>query len=157
MVFWKHILATLLVLHNTANDSKNQKQPSRGVLRKRYSENMQQTYRRTTMLKCDFNKVEKHLLLRTPLDGLSLKSRFGGCGQGFDGCDGSGGLGGFDGLLGFGRFDGFSGFDGLDRFDGLDEFCGFDGFRGFHGLSRFGGFDGFSGFGGFDGISGFDG
>ena len=27
MVFCKHILATLLVLHNTANDSKNQKQP----------------------------------------------------------------------------------------------------------------------------------
>ena len=34
-----------------------QKQPFRGVLRKRCSENMQQIYRRTTMLKCDFNKV----------------------------------------------------------------------------------------------------
>ena len=34
-----------------------QKQPSRGVLKKRYSENMQQIYRRTLMLKCDFNKV----------------------------------------------------------------------------------------------------
>ena len=31
-----------------------QKQPSKSVLRKRCSENMQQTYRRTLMLKCDF-------------------------------------------------------------------------------------------------------
>ena len=56
-----------------------QKQPSRGVLRKRYSENMQQIYGRTTMPKCDFNKVAKkleiccifaeHLFLRTPVDG----------------------------------------------------------------------------------------
>ena len=36
-----------------------QKQPSRGVLRKRCSENMQQIYRRTSMPKCDFNKVAK--------------------------------------------------------------------------------------------------
>ena len=34
-----------------------QKQPYRGVLRKWRSENMQQIYRRTPMLKCDFNKV----------------------------------------------------------------------------------------------------
>ena len=34
-----------------------QKQPSRGVLSKRCSENMQQIYRRTPMPKCDFNKV----------------------------------------------------------------------------------------------------
>ena len=38
-----------------------QKQPSRGVLSKRYSENMQQIYRRTPMLKCDFNKVALQL------------------------------------------------------------------------------------------------
>ena len=31
-----------------------QKQPSRGVLRKRYSENMQQIYMKTPMPKCDF-------------------------------------------------------------------------------------------------------
>ena len=31
------------------------KQPSRSVLRKRCSENMQQIYRRTPMSKCDFN------------------------------------------------------------------------------------------------------
>ena len=36
------------------------KQPSRGVLRKRCSEKMQQIYRRTPMPKCDFNKVTKH-------------------------------------------------------------------------------------------------
>ena len=33
-----------------------QKQPSRGVPRKKCSENMQLTYRRTPMPKCDFNK-----------------------------------------------------------------------------------------------------
>ena len=68
-----------------------QKHPSRGVFRKRCSENIQQTYRRKPMLKCDFNKVAKQLylnhtsawmfsckfaahfpnifFLRTPLDG----------------------------------------------------------------------------------------
>ena len=35
-----------------------QKQPTRGVLKKRCSENMRQIYRRTPMQKCDFNKVE---------------------------------------------------------------------------------------------------
>ena len=40
---------------------KLQKQPPRGVLRKRCSENMQQIYRRTPMPKCDFNKVALHL------------------------------------------------------------------------------------------------
>ena len=39
----------------------HQKQPSRGVLRKRCSENMQQIYRVTFMPKCDFNKVAKQL------------------------------------------------------------------------------------------------
>ena len=34
-----------------------QKQPSRGVLKKRCSENMQQIYWRTPMPKCNFNKV----------------------------------------------------------------------------------------------------
>ena len=38
-----------------------QKQPSRGVLKKRCSENMQQIFRRTPMPKCDFNKVAKQL------------------------------------------------------------------------------------------------
>ena len=35
----------------------SQKQPSRGVLKNRCSENMQQIYMRTLMPKCDFNKV----------------------------------------------------------------------------------------------------
>ena len=38
-----------------------QKQPSRAVLRKRCSENMQQICRRTPMPKCDFNKVTLQL------------------------------------------------------------------------------------------------
>ena len=37
--------------------SRIQKQPSIGVLVKRYSENIQQIYRRTPMPKFDFNKV----------------------------------------------------------------------------------------------------
>ena len=40
---------------------KFQKQPPRGVPRKRSTENMQKIYRRTTMLKFDFNKVAKQL------------------------------------------------------------------------------------------------
>ena len=49
-----------------------QKQPSRGVLTKRCSENMQQIYRRTPMSKCDFNKVSKqhywkHIGMSVPL------------------------------------------------------------------------------------------
>ena len=36
-----------------------QKQPSKSVLRKRYSENMQQIYRTTSMLKCDLNNIAK--------------------------------------------------------------------------------------------------
>ena len=39
-----------------------QKQPSRGVPSKRFSENMQQIYRRTPMPKCDFNKVAKKVV-----------------------------------------------------------------------------------------------
>ena len=38
-----------------------QKQPPRGVQRKRCSEDMQQIYRRTPMPKCDINKVAKQL------------------------------------------------------------------------------------------------
>ena len=38
-----------------------QKQPSRVALKKRCSENMQQIYRRTSISKCDFNKVAKQL------------------------------------------------------------------------------------------------
>ena len=37
------------------------KQPSRAVLRKRCSENMQQIYKKTLMPNCDFNKLAKQL------------------------------------------------------------------------------------------------
>ena len=47
-----HISALIMSLQWTL-----QKQPSRGVLRKRCSENMHQIYRRKPMSKCDFNKV----------------------------------------------------------------------------------------------------
>ena len=46
-----------LVYHNLIS---LHQQPSRGVLRKTCSENMQQIYGRTPMLKCDFNKVALH-------------------------------------------------------------------------------------------------
>ena len=38
-----------------------QKQPPRGIPRKRCSENMQQIYRRTPMPQCNFNKIAKQL------------------------------------------------------------------------------------------------
>ena len=40
----------------------NLEDPSRGVLRKRCSETMQQIYRRTSMPKCGFNKIGKQLV-----------------------------------------------------------------------------------------------
>ena len=40
---------------------KKQKQPTRGVLRKRCSENMHEIYRRTPMPSCNFNKGPKQL------------------------------------------------------------------------------------------------
>ena len=52
----------------TAGFCNKRKQPSRGYLIKRYSENIQQIHRRASMSKCDFNKVALQ---------LSLKSRFG--------------------------------------------------------------------------------
>ena len=54
-----------------------QKQPSRGVFRKRCSENMQQTYRITP--KCDFNEVACNLLKSHFGMGVPqvLKSHFG--------------------------------------------------------------------------------
>ena len=47
----KFILMSFFITFN------KQKQPPRGVLRKRWSENMQQICRRAPMPKCDFNKV----------------------------------------------------------------------------------------------------
>ena len=90
-------------------------------------------------------------------DFFISKRGFGGCGHGFDGCDGLGGFGGFDGFSGFGGFDGLGGFCGFDGFSGFGGFNGFSGLGGFDGLGGFCGFDRFSGFGGFDGFSGFGG
>ena len=47
--------------------SATEKQPPRGILKKRCSENMQQIYRRTPMLKCDFNKA----IFRTPFPKIT--------------------------------------------------------------------------------------
>ena len=47
-----------------------QKKPPRGILRKRCSENIQQIYRRTPMLKCDFNKVAKSAPQREAMNRL---------------------------------------------------------------------------------------
>ena len=45
----------------------SQRQPPRRVPRKRCSENMQQIYRKTPMLKCDFNKA----IFRTPFPKIT--------------------------------------------------------------------------------------
>ena len=70
---WINVLMVCLIFLNYFI----QKQPSRGVLRKRCSENTQQIYRRTPMPKCDFMGgllqicciFSEHLFLRTRLDG----------------------------------------------------------------------------------------
>ena len=51
------IFPSILKTVNTTCKSPSQKQPQRGVPRKRCSENMQQVYRRAPMPKCDLNKV----------------------------------------------------------------------------------------------------
>ena len=59
-----------------------QKQPSRLVLKKRRSENMQQIYRRTPMPKCDLNKVALQIrqipvkLIKNPRLNSEVKWRF---------------------------------------------------------------------------------
>ena len=47
-------IRVVLILQNNLQGSK---QSSRGVLKKKCPENLQQIYRRTPMPKCDFNKV----------------------------------------------------------------------------------------------------
>ena len=55
------------------------------------------------------------LFLEKPIHTrISLKRRFGGCGQGFGGCNGPCGFSGFDGFNEFGGFDGLGGFSGFD-------------------------------------------
>ena len=50
--------------------SQRQKQPFRGVVRKRCSENLQRIYRRTPMPKKDFNKVVKQLYWNCTLEWI---------------------------------------------------------------------------------------
>ena len=69
-----------------------QKQPSRCILKERYSENTQQIYRRAPMPKCDSNKVAKELYWNRTLawvfsckfaayflEQLFLRTPLGGC------------------------------------------------------------------------------
>ena len=58
------IINKLKILCQTFDRSRSncQKQPSKGVLMKGCSNNMQQIYRRTPMPKCDFNKVENNFI-----------------------------------------------------------------------------------------------
>ena len=51
----------IIEFNNRSTKDTLQKQPSRGVIKKSCSENMQQIYRRTPMPKCDFNKVALEL------------------------------------------------------------------------------------------------
>ena len=53
---FSEVVTIYLLGHNSS-----QKQPSKGVLSKRCSENMQQINRITPMPKCDFNKVALQL------------------------------------------------------------------------------------------------
>ena len=50
-------------LLNHLRKGNTQKQPSRGVLTKSFSENMQQIYRRTSKPKCDFNDIAFHKIV----------------------------------------------------------------------------------------------
>ena len=78
--FWKNKFSKILYLYVLPETLKNtffQKQPSRGALKKRCSENMQQIYRRTPMPKCDFNKVALQLYWNHTLAcSILLKLRF---------------------------------------------------------------------------------
>ena len=56
-VFSNHCIVLHLMYLPFEIYSKQQKQPSTCVLKKRFSQNMQQIYRRTPMPKCDFNNL----------------------------------------------------------------------------------------------------
>ena len=51
------LLNVFALNHFMSGNSELQKQPPRGVPRKKCSENIQQIYRKTPMLKCNFNKA----------------------------------------------------------------------------------------------------
>ena len=56
-IFTKWNMRKCSLLVSWGGKAKGQKQPFRGVLRKKCFENMQQIYKRTSMSKCDFNEV----------------------------------------------------------------------------------------------------
>ena len=56
-IFTKWNMRKCSLLVSWGGKAKGQKQPFRGVLRKKCFENMQQIYKRTSMSKCDFSKV----------------------------------------------------------------------------------------------------
>ena len=58
-VFFPPFFKYHVIFQDQSEDYLDQKLPSRGVLKKRCSENIQQSYSRTPMPKCDFNKVAK--------------------------------------------------------------------------------------------------
>ena len=62
-ISWIAFWLSLVVKEQYVKNFLFQKHPSRGVLKKRYSENTQQIYRRTPMPKCDFNKGAKQPFL----------------------------------------------------------------------------------------------
>ena len=67
-IWWLLLYKSTVVkcVYIMSSDSKNycyyKRQPFKGVLIKRCSENMQQIYRTTPMPKCDFNKVAKNFI-----------------------------------------------------------------------------------------------
>ena len=71
-LFCKKILSKIQSCRNML-----QKQSSRGVLEKRCSENLQQTYWRTLMPKCDLNKVAFQITLRHGCSPANLLHIFG--------------------------------------------------------------------------------
>ena len=62
LLYYSCLVSTMPLLFSADVVKEYQKHPSRGVLRKRYFENMQQIYRRTPMPKCDFTKVALNLI-----------------------------------------------------------------------------------------------
>ena len=55
--FWMLIVIEQFLVWPPIYSASSEKNPSRGILRKRCSENMQQIYGRTRIAKCDFKKV----------------------------------------------------------------------------------------------------
>ena len=97
---WKSVFRFLGLHMMSSKSAMNQKYPSRGVLIKRCSKNMQQIYRRTPMRNCDFIEVfielylnltfarvffckftayfQNNLVIRTPMKGSSWPNGDGG-------------------------------------------------------------------------------